>query len=175
MSSIDLREINLNTDIKTVGQQVIQEITNAGYDKELKDVIKLFEKGNIDALEDGYNKLYDFAQKHNIAIKESSVGQILKIARQVEAMTKDSKKSRTAAVEPVIQQIGDIIKNNNLKLVDLRKHLETIFKKNDIDFNLSPVPHFRIKYKGKIIEIVNKKYADDIDLEVNDIAIGISK
>jgi hypothetical protein len=83
MSGIDLREINFNADIKTVGHQVAQEIENAGYSSELKDVIKLFEGGNIDALEEGYNKLYDFAKQNNVPIKESSVGRILKIARQI--------------------------------------------------------------------------------------------
>jgi hypothetical protein len=58
------------------------------------------------------------------------------------------------------------------KLMSLRKPLESIFPKKDVDFVLSPVAHFRIKYKGKTIILVNKKYADDAEEIVNDIAIG---
>ncbi len=58
------------------------------------------------------------------------------------------------------------------KLMSLRKPLESIFSKKDVDFVLSPVAHFRIKYKGKTIILVNKKYADDAEEIVNDIAIG---
>lgn len=71
-----------------------------------------------------------------------------------------------------IQKIGDIVKETNKKLVDLRPFLEKIFKKKDIDFVFSPVAHFRIKEGKNTIVIVNKKYADDAELIVNDIAIG---
>lgn len=81
---------------------------------------------------------------------------------------------KLASTDPIIEKIGDIVKTGK-NLVDLRKPLEQIFNKKDIDFSFMPVAHFRIKYKGKVIVIVNKKYADDIDLEVDDIAIGYEK
>jgi len=60
--------------------------------------------------------------------------------------------------------------------VDLRKPIEGIFAKKDIEFSFSPVPHFYIKHGGKKIIIVNKKYAegDEATIVVDDIAIGYS-
>ena len=53
-------------------------------------------------------------------------------------------------MKTTLQKIAVLAENK--KLVDLRPELETIFKKKDIDFVLSPVPHFRIKTaKGTII------------------------
>ena len=74
--------------------------------------------------------------------------------------------------ENIISKVAEIAGNLGAKLVDLRKPLETLFNKKDIDFVMSPIPHFRIKHKGKTIILVNKKYADDADEIVNNIAIG---
>ncbi len=76
------------------------------------------------------------------------------------------------ASDKVLQQVASIIKGINL--VDMREPLEQskMFKKKDIDFMLSPMPMFVIKYKGKKIGITNKKNADASDLVVGDIAIG---
>ena len=70
----------------------------------------------------------------------------------------------------MIKHIADTIKGENL--VDLRKPLESIFQKKEIDFTFSPVAHYRIKYKGKTIIIVNKKYANKAEEIVGSIAIG---
>jgi len=78
----------------------------------------------------------------------------------------------TEANDKVLQQVASIIQGK--MLVDLRAPLEQskMFKKKDIDFMLSPMPMFVIKYKGKKIGITNKKNADDADVVVGDIAIG---
>jgi len=78
--------------------------------------------------------------------------------------------SITETVDPTIEKVGEIAKNTDL--VSMRKPLENIFNKKDIDFSMDPIPHFRIKYKGKTLVIVNKKYADNAELVVNDKAIG---
>ena len=74
------------------------------------------------------------------------------------------------APDKLLQSIADIAKGK--KLVNLRTPLEGIFKKKEIDFVMSPIPHFRIKSGGKTIVIVNKKYADDAEIIVDEIAIG---
>jgi len=74
------------------------------------------------------------------------------------------------SVDPTISKIASTVSGKNI--VDMRKPLESIFTKKDIDFVFSPVPHFRIKHKGKTIVIVNKKYADDAELIQGDVAIG---
>lgn len=76
----------------------------------------------------------------------------------------------TEAPTPIISSIGKIADVRNL--VDMRKDLEKLFSKRDVDFAFSPVAHFRIKHGGKTIIIVNKKYADRPDLVVKNIAIG---
>lgn len=73
---------------------------------------------------------------------------------------------------PEITKVTELVKKSGQKLVGLRKPLESIFKKKDIDFVMSPIPHFRIKSKGKTIILVNKKYADDAEDIVGEIAIG---
>jgi len=80
------------------------------------------------------------------------------------------KRDKIAGVDPIIQQIGKLIKGK--KLVDLRGPLETMFPKKAIDFTFMGGAHFTIKYKGKKIVLVNKKYVDDPELVVDDIAIG---
>ncbi len=76
------------------------------------------------------------------------------------------------SVDPMIQKIGDLILSSGKSLMDLRTPLQTLFPKRDIDFSFSPEAHYMIKYKGKKIIIINKKYVDDADLEVSDYAIG---
>jgi len=78
----------------------------------------------------------------------------------------------TEAKDEIISKIAAEAGVPGAKLMSLRRPLESIFPKKDIDFVLSPVPHYRIKYKGKTIILVNKKYADDADEVVNNIAIG---
>jgi len=72
--------------------------------------------------------------------------------------------------DPIIDKIGDIAKTTTL--MNMRKPLEKLFKMKDIDFALSPIAHFRIKHKGKMLIIVNKKYADDAELTVGNLSIG---
>jgi len=74
------------------------------------------------------------------------------------------------AVDDKLDKIADLVKGKNL--VNLGKTLEGVFKKKDIDFVFSPVPHFRIKDSGKTLIIVNKKYADSAEKIVGEIAIG---
>jgi len=76
----------------------------------------------------------------------------------------------TETADPIINKIGAIAKTTSL--VAMRKELEKIFKKRDIDFVMNPIAHFRIKSGGKTIMIVNKKYADNAELIVGDLAIG---
>ncbi len=71
-----------------------------------------------------------------------------------------------------VQRVADLIKETGKSMMDLRKPLETIFKKKDIDFVFSPVAHFRIKDGGKTLIIVNKKYADEAEATVGELAIG---
>lgn len=73
-------------------------------------------------------------------------------------------------VDPTVQKVADLAKGKTL--VNMRKPLEGIFKKKDIDFVMSPIPHFRIKYKGKTLILVHKKYADNADAIEGEIAIG---
>jgi len=71
----------------------------------------------------------------------------------------------------VISKIAEIIESGK-SLMDLRKPLESIFPAKDIDFVLSPVAHYRIKDGKKTLIIVNKKYADDAEQVVGELAIG---
>jgi len=71
-----------------------------------------------------------------------------------------------------IDKVADIIQNSGKELMSMRKPLESIFKKKDIDFVLSPVAHFRIKQGSKTLIIVNKKYADSAEQTVGEYAIG---
>ena len=73
-------------------------------------------------------------------------------------------------IDSTIQKVADVAKGKTL--VNLRKDLEGIFKKKEIDFVMSPIPHFRIKFGGKTLVLVNKKYADDAEIIVGEIAIG---
>lgn len=75
------------------------------------------------------------------------------------------------ATDPDIQKIANLITSGK-KLMDLRKPMENIFPKKNIDFAMEPVAHFRIKTKKGTLIIVNKKYADDSDMVVGDLAIG---
>lgn len=72
--------------------------------------------------------------------------------------------------DPILSKISQLAKSQNL--MGMRKNLEKIFNKKNIDFVMEPVPHFRIKYNGKTIIIVNKKYVDDAEIIVGNIAIG---
>jgi len=86
-------------------------------------------------------------------------------------ISKIAKKYVLCASDPVIQQVGDAIKGKSL--MDLRPVLEKIFPKKDIDFTHVGASHFRIKYKGKTLMIVNKKYVDGKpELIVDELAIG---
>lgn len=78
----------------------------------------------------------------------------------------------TEVNDDIISRVAAIAGEAGAKLMSLRKPLESIFSKKDVDFVLSPLAHFRIKYKGKTIILVNKKYADNAEEIVNDIAIG---
>jgi len=70
-----------------------------------------------------------------------------------------------------ISKVADIVRSGKA-LMSLRKPMEGIFPKRDIDFVLSPIPHFRIKTKKGTLIVVNKKYADDAEEIVGDLAIG---
>jgi len=83
---------------------------------------------------------------------------------------KELTEAKVIEADSIFQKIADTVKGK--ALVDMRKPLEAIFPKKDIDFTFSPVPHFRIKYKGKTLIIVNKKYADKAALEFDKYAIG---
>ena len=69
-----------------------------------------------------------------------------------------------------VQKVVDTVKGQSL--MSMRKSLETIFNKKNIDFVTSPVAHFRIKDGGKTFIIVNKKYADKADAIDGDLAFG---
>lgn len=73
-------------------------------------------------------------------------------------------------IDQTIQKVADAVKGK--VLMDMRKPLETIFKKKEIDFVLSPIAHYRIKFGGKTLILVNKKYADDAEIIVGETAIG---
>jgi len=74
------------------------------------------------------------------------------------------------ASDPIFKEVEKAIKGQ--KLLSIRKSLETIFPKKSIDFSFSPQAHYRIKHKGKTLVIVSKKYADDAELIVDDMALG---
>lgn len=72
-----------------------------------------------------------------------------------------------------IKKVADLLKGDSkMTMMNLRKPLESIFNKKNIDFALSPIAHFRIKDKGKTLIIVNKKYADKAEEIVGEYAIG---
>ena len=79
-------------------------------------------------------------------------------------------KALTEAIDKEIQDIGDII--NGKTLMSIGTIIEKMFGKKNVIFAFSPVPHYRIKSKGKTIILVHKKYADKPDLIVGEIAIG---
>jgi len=74
------------------------------------------------------------------------------------------------AVDSTIKEIGEIVKGKSL--MSLRDPLSAKFGKRNVDFSHAGAAHFQIKYKGKKIIIVNKKYVDDAELIVGDLAIG---
>ncbi len=74
--------------------------------------------------------------------------------------------------ENKINKVEEVIKKSGKELMSMRTPLESIFKKKDVDFVLSPIAHFRIKDGGKTLIIVNKKYADDAEKIVGNYAIG---
>jgi len=93
------------------------------------------------------------------------------ISRAEQSKLVDSILKQSVSIDPIIQQVGDAIKGQSL--MSLRPVLEKIFPKKDIDFSHVGASHFRIKYKGKILMIVNKKYVDGKpDLIVDNLAIG---
>lgn len=77
-------------------------------------------------------------------------------------------------IDPIVQKIADHIESSGDSLVGLRPYLETLFPKKSIDFSFSGAPHFTIKTKQGTIVIVNKKYADDEDIIVGELAIGLN-
>ena len=86
-------------------------------------------------------------------------------------LVKPSKTASTkTAMDEIFKKMETAIKGQSL--MNLRKSLESIFPKKDIDFSYSPEAHYKIKYKGKNIIIVNKKYAEDAELIITDMAIG---
>ena len=74
------------------------------------------------------------------------------------------------SVDPILDKIGKIAKD--VDMMSMRTPLEKLFNKKDIDFVMNPIAHFRIKHKGRIILIVNKKYVDKPELVVGSYAIG---
>ena len=89
--------------------------------------------------------------------------------RLKEIIIKEIQKLNKAS-DTMIEKVGEIAKTTSM--MNMRKKLETLFKKKDVDFVLSPIAHYRIKYNGKTLIIVNKKYADDAELTVGEYAIG---
>lgn len=57
-------------------------------------------------------------------------------------------------------------------LMSVGHGLKEFFGKNNVNFSLSPMAYYRITINGKVIIIVNKKYAEEAELIVNNIAIG---
>jgi len=75
-------------------------------------------------------------------------------------------------IENKINKVAEVIKKSGKDLMSMREPLESIFKKKDIDFVLSPIAHFRIKDGGKTLVIANKKYIDDAEKIVGNYAMG---
>lgn len=74
--------------------------------------------------------------------------------------------------ENKVQDIATLIKVKGTTLMNLGKSLEDIFPKKSISFVLSPIAHYRIKVGHKTLIIVNKRYADDAEVIVGELAIG---
>ena len=74
--------------------------------------------------------------------------------------------------EDTIKQVAKLVKSLKKPLMDLGKPLESIFRKKDIDFVLSPIAHFRIKTPKGILILVNKRHADEAEEIIDEIAIG---
>lgn len=105
-----------------------------------------------------WDKLKESEKKQNIMKKLSEI-----------------EKELNEATDMTIQKVADVIQNainQGISLMGMRKELEKIFNKRDIDFSFSPQAHFTIKVKGKQIVIINKAYVDDADAIVGDYAIG---
>jgi len=86
------------------------------------------------------------------------------------SITDTINKYLTEASDPKLDAIAKAIKGKSL--MSLRDPLNKMFKKKDVDYVNSPMPMFIIKSGGKKIVIANKKYADDADMIVGDLAIG---
>ena len=74
------------------------------------------------------------------------------------------------AADPILTKIGKIAKTK--PLVQMGDDLDALFGEKNVSASYSPQFHFRIKYKGKTIMVINKKYVDDAELIVSDKAIG---
>ena len=79
---------------------------------------------------------------------------------------------KKAGENDTISKIVQVLTDSGSDLMSMRKDLEKIFPKKDIDFTYSPVAHYRIKDKQKTIIIVNKEYADGSEAVVGNYAIG---
>ena len=72
-----------------------------------------------------------------------------------------------------IKKLKDVVSSGK-DLVSLRDPIKNAGFKN-VDFSFQPVPHFSIKKGSKTFYILNKKYADDYDWVVGNIAGGVSE
>lgn len=57
-------------------------------------------------------------------------------------------------------------------LMGMGGDLENAFGKKNVSFSLSPMAHYRIKVGGKTLIVVNKRYAEEAEKEVGELAIG---
>jgi len=143
-------------------QQAYREFFKALMDEyEVKSPVQLGDKRS-----EFFNRIKKEWPAAKKKIKEGVIRQ--EIREMIVEVLED--KNINEATDPIIAKVGEIAKDN--ALMSMRKPLEAIFKKKDIDFVMSPVAHFRIKHGGKTLVIVNKKYADDAELVVGDKAIG---
>lgn len=84
-------------------------------------------------------------------------------------MRESTKRVLKEGVDKELQDIADAIKGYSM--MSMRKPLEALYDKRDIDFSLEPITMFKIKSKtnkNKKIAIVNKQYSDP---DVNDIVV----
>jgi hypothetical protein len=76
--------------------------------------------------------------------------------------------SSKKAADSTLQQVAEAVKGH--ELMSMRKPLEKVFKKRDIDFTFEPHPSFHIKHKGKTIIIVSKNNVEKVDS--SDVVVG---
>jgi len=151
----------------------LQEVLSKAIKKEIPykwgdiKAVGLFGKGKyFYQLKNGARMVYDDLEKFRYALRNDANIPSDKVDAVIDQLTE-----RLSEEDSILQKVADAIRYTSA-MMSMRKPLEKIFKKKDIDYSHSPFPHFMIKHGGKKIVIINKQYVTDPEVIVGEYAIG---